>query len=80
MHLAYTSKYDYQNLNAVTLTVPTEIGCSVIIMIMQGSREGLFFLFSRMPFSPPNPKFDHLLESSHQDDNNKCRIVSSILF
>ena len=28
-------------------------------------------LFSRMPISSPNPTFDHLLESSHQDDSNK---------
>ena len=26
---------------------------------------------SKMPFSSPNPMFDHLLESSFQDDSNK---------
>ena len=26
---------------------------------------------SKMPISSPNPMFDHLLESSHQDDSNK---------
>ena len=26
----------------------------------------------KMPISLPNPLFDHLLESSHQDDSNKC--------
>ena len=27
---------------------------------------------STMPISSPNPMFDHLLESSHRDDSNKC--------
>jgi len=26
---------------------------------------------SKMPISLPSPMFDHLLESSHQDDSNK---------
>ena len=29
------------------------------------------FLLSRMAISSPNPMFDHLLESSHQDDSYK---------
>ena len=28
-----------------------------------------------MPFLTPNPMFDHLLESSHQDDSNKLSNV-----
>ena len=26
---------------------------------------------SKMPISLPSPMFDHLIESSHQDDSNK---------
>ena len=29
------------------------------------------FFTSIMPFSSPDPMFDHLLESSHRDDSNK---------
>ena len=30
-----------------------------------------------MPFSSPNPMFDHLLESSHRDDSNKWSNIGS---
>ena len=28
-----------------------------------------------MPISSPNPKFDHLLESSHRDNSNKWSTI-----
>ena len=38
--------------------------------IFRGPDKVCIFIF-RMPISSPNPMFDHLLESSYQDDSNK---------
>ena len=35
------------------------------------AQDKVFFIISKIPFSSPNPIFDHLLESSLRDDSNK---------
>ena len=40
-------------------------------MILHRAPDKVRISISKMPISSPNPMFDHLLESSHQDDSNK---------
>ena len=40
-----------------------------VCKFVQGYKVHIFIAI--MPFSLPNPMFDHLLESSHRDDSNK---------
>ena len=43
----------------------------LLIQYWNRAPDEVHILISVMPITSPNPVFDHLLESSHQDDSNK---------